>query len=152
LARNTRPPTTSCKYCSKMGHSSSQCTAKETGTILILHNLLHEILILPTIPVSLVSQLRNHAPPITIQRLVGHYDNFDEESDDDLDKSTTNKASKNLVIEQSVGAPTASFDMEEAEQFQRSETTDYPQSPIGAVTSKTSAGKFWLSHNTLSIT
>ena len=149
MARNTRPPTTPCKYCNKMGHSSSQCTAKETGTILVLHNLLHDIFILPTIPVSLVSQLRNHAPPITIRRLVDHYDNFDEESDDDLDKSTTNKASKNLLVEQSVAAPTASFDMEEEEQFQRSETTDYPQSPIGAVSSKPSAGKYWLSHNTL---
>ena len=49
-----------------MGHSSTQCTAKETGTILVLHNLLNELLLLPSIPVSLVSQLRNHAPPITI--------------------------------------------------------------------------------------
>ena len=57
-----------------------------------------------------------------------HYDNFDEESDDDLDKSTTNKESKNLLVEQSVAAPTVSFGMEEEEeQFQRSETTDYPQ-------------------------
>ena len=123
-----------------MGHSSSQCTAKETGSILILYNLLPDILILPTIPVSLVSQLRNHAPPITIRRLVDHYDNFDEESDDELDKSTTNKASKNLIEERSVAAPSASFNQEEEDQFQKLEASDYPQSPQAAVTSKTSAG------------
>ena len=149
MARNTRPPTTPCKYCNKMGHSSSQCTAKETGSILILYNLLPDILILPTIPVSLVSQLRNHAPPITIRRLVDHYDNFDEESDDELDKSTTNKASKNLLLEQSVAAPTASGDMEEVEQFQTSESTDYPQTPKGVVTTKTNAGKHELTHHRL---
>jgi hypothetical protein len=107
-----------------MGYSSSQCTAKETGTILVLHNQLHDI---PTIPVSLVSQLRNHAPPITIRRILDHFENFDEESDDELDKSTTNKASKNLLEELSVAAPSASFNQEEEDQFQKLEASDYPQ-------------------------
>ena len=120
-----------------MGHSSSQCTAKKTRTILVLHNQLHDI---PTIPVSLVSQLQNHAPPITIRRILDHFKNFDEESDDELDKSTTNKASKNLIEERSVAAPSASFNQEEEDQFQKLEASDYPQSPQAAVTSKTSAG------------
>ena len=126
-----------------MGHSSSQCTAKETGTILVLHNLLHDIIILPTIPVSLVSQLRNHAPPITIRRIIEHYDNFDEESDDDLDKVTTNKSSNNLREEQSVAALSASFDQEvEEDQIQKLEAATYPQSPQAVVTSTTSAGTY----------
>ncbi len=127
-----------------MGHSSSQCTAKETGTILVIHNLLHDIIILPTIPVSLVSQLRNHAPPITIRRIIEHYDNFDEESDDDLDKVTTNKSSNNLREEPSVAALSASFDQEvEEELIQDLEAaTTYPQSPQAVVTSTTSAGTY----------
>ena len=127
-----------------MGHSSSQCTAKETGTILVLHNLLHDIIILPTIPVSLVSQLRNHAPPITIRRIIEHYDNFDEESDDDLDKVTTNKSSNNLREEQSVAALSASFDQEvEEDQIQNLEAATYPQSLQAVVTSSTtSAGTY----------
>ena len=126
-----------------MGHSSSQCTAKETGTILVLHNLLHDIIILPTIPVSLVSQLRNHAPPITIRRIIEHYDNFDEESDDDLDKVTTNKSSNNLREEPSVAALSASFDQEvEEDQIQKLEAATYPQSPQAVVTSTTSAGTY----------
>ena len=126
-----------------MGHSSSQCTAKETGTILVLHNLLHDIIILPTIPVSLVSQLRNHAPPITIRWIIEHYDNFDEESDDDLDKVTTNKSSNNLREEPSVAALSASFDQEvEEDQIQNLEAATYPQSPQAVVTSTTSAGTY----------
>ena len=126
-----------------MGHSSSQCTAKETGTILVLHNLLHDIIILPTIPVSLVSQLRNHAPPITIRRIIEHYDNFDEESDDDLDKVTTFKSSNNLREEPSVAALSASFDQEvEEDQIQKLEAATYPQSPQAVVTSTTSAGTY----------
>ena len=126
-----------------MGHSSSQCTAKETGTILLIHNLLHDIIILPTIPVSLVSQLRNHAPPITIRRIIEHYDNFDEESDDDLDKVTTNKSSNNLREEPSVAALSASFDQEvEEDLIQDLEAATYPQSPQAVVTSTTSAGTY----------
>jgi hypothetical protein len=126
-----------------MGHSSSQCTAKETGTILVIHNLLHDIIILPTIPVSLVSQLRNHAPPITIRRIIEHYDNFDEESDDDLDKVTTNKSSNNLREEPSVAALSASFDQEvEEDLIQDLEAATYPQSPQAVVTSTTSAGTY----------
>ena len=126
-----------------MGHSSSQCTAKETGTILVIHNLLHDIIILPTIPVSLVSQLRNHAPPITIRRIIEHYDNFDEESDDDLDKVTTFKSSNNLREEPSVAALSASFDQEvEEDQIQQLEAATYPQSPQAVVTSTTSAGTY----------
>ena len=120
-----------------MGYSSSQCTAKETGTILVLHNQLHDI---PTIPVSLVSQLRNHATPITIRRIIEHYDNFDEETDDDLDKVTSNKASNNLLEEQSVAVLSACFDQEVQDQFQKLEASDYPQFPQAAVTSTTSAG------------
>ena len=126
-----------------MGHSSSQCTAKETGTILVLHNLLHDIIILPTIPVSLVSQLWNHAPPITIRRIIEHYDNFDEESDDDLDKVTTFKSSNNLREEPSVAALSASFDQEvEEDQIHKLEAATYPQSPQAVVTSTTSAGTY----------
>ena len=126
-----------------MGHSSSQCTAKETGTILVIHNLLHDIIILPTIPVSLVSQLRNHAPPITIRRIIEHYDNFDEESDDDLDKVTTNKSSNNLREEPSVAALSASFDQEvEEDLIQDLEAATYPRSPQAVVTSTTSAGTY----------
>ena len=91
-----------------MGHSSTQCTAKETGTILVLHNLLEELLQLPSIPVSLVSQLRNHAPPITIRRIMDHYDNFDEESEDELDKEATFKVEQNSTEEFSFTAPTSS--------------------------------------------
>jgi hypothetical protein len=91
-----------------MGHSSTQCTAKETGTILVLHNLLQELLQLPSIPLSLVSQLRNHAPPITIRRIMDHYDNFDEESEDELDKEATFKVEQNSTEEFSFTAPTSS--------------------------------------------
>ena len=75
---------------------------------------------------SLVSQLRNHAPLITIRRILDHFENFDEESDDELDKSTTNKASKNFLEEQLVAAPSASFNQEEEDQFQKLEASDYP--------------------------
>ena len=98
------------------------------------------IITLPTIPVSLVSQLRNHAPPITIRRIIEHYDNFDEETDDDLDKVTSNKASNNLLEEQSVAVLSACFDQEVQDQFQKLEASDYPQFPQAAVTSTTSAG------------
>ena len=124
-----------------MGHSSTQCTAKETGTILVLHNLLQELLQLPSIPVSLVSQLRNHAPPITIRRIMDHYDNFDEESEDELDKEATSKVEQNSTDEFSFTAPTYSYAMNAAEEVQpTADDIIYPQSPIVAKPSTTSAG------------
>ena len=142
LARNTRPPTTPCKYCNKMGHSSSQCTAKETGTILVLHNLLQELLLLPSIPLTLVSLLRNHAPPITIQRILDHYDNFDEESEDELDKeATSSKVEQNSTDEFSFIAPTSSNIMNAREEHNHSaEDNLYPQSPLVAKPNTSSAG------------
>ena len=99
-----------------MGHSSNQCTAKETGTILVLHNLLQELLLLPSIPLSLVSQLRNHAPPITIRRILDHYDNFDEESEDELDKEATSKVEQNSTDEFLFTAPSSSNTMNAREE------------------------------------
>ena len=124
-----------------MGHSSNQCTAKETGTILVLHNLLEELLQLPSIPVSLVSQLRNHAPPITIRRIMDHYDNFDEESEDELDKEATSKVEQNSTDEFSFTAPTSSYTMNAAEEVQATAADNiYPPTPIVAKPSTTSAG------------
>ena len=141
LARYTRPPTTACKYCNKMGHSSTQCTAKETGTILVLHNLLQELLLLPSIPLSLVSQLRNHAPPITIRRIMDHYDNFDEESEDELDTRAATKVDQNSTDEFSFRAPTSSNTMTAREEVQLTEHDNiYPQSPPVAKPSTISAG------------
>ena len=131
-----------------MGHSSTQCTAKETGTILVLHNLLNELLLLPSIPVSLVSQLRNHAPPITIRRLLDHYENFDEESEDELDKESTSKAVQNSTDDSYFKAPTSNiFDAIE-ENNETAEVNTYPQSPLVAVPSTKSAGSMTTS-NTL---
>jgi hypothetical protein len=125
LARNTKPPTTPCKYCNKMGHSSTQCTAKETGTILILHNLLKDLLLLPSVPISLVSKLRNQAAPITIQRILEHYDNFDEDSEDELDKASNSKVAQNLSDEQSAVATSAGTTARIEEQNQKSEDYSY---------------------------
>lgn len=74
-----------CKFCRKHGHSSAHCTAKETGFILVLYNLLKDLLSFPSIPYELVTRLRNKAPTITIERLSGHYEDIDESSDDELD-------------------------------------------------------------------
>ena len=124
-----------------MGQNSTQCTAKETGTILELHNLLQELLLLPIILLSLVSQLRNHAPPITIQRILDHYDNFDEESEDELDKEATSKVEQNNTDESSFTAPTSSNTMIAREEHnQTAEDNIYPQSPLVAKPSTTSAG------------
>ena len=129
-----------------MGHSSTQCTAKETGTILVLHNLLNELLLLPSIPVSLVSQLRNHAPPITIRRLLDHYENFDEESEDELDKESTSKAVQNSTDDSYFKAPTSNiFDAIE-ENNETAEVNTYPQSPLVAVPSTKSAGSMTTSN------
>ena len=98
-----------------MGYSSSQCTAKETGTILVLHSN-HPSVVGVIVAESCTS---NNYPE--------NLKNFDEESDDELDKSTTNKASKNLLEERSVAAPSASFNQEEEDQFQKLEASDYPQ-------------------------
>ena len=86
------PLTNPCKFCNNPGHSSAHCHAKETGTILVLYNLLKDLLSLPSVPVSLIALLRNKAPPITIERLSGDYEDFAESSDDELDvddKSTS---------------------------------------------------------------
>ena len=95
------PPKAPCKYCDKQGHSSAHCHAKETGIILVLYNLLKELLFLERVPVALINLLRNKAPPITIERLSGHYEDIAETSDDDLDaddKSTN--SSKKVTIEE----------------------------------------------------
>jgi len=124
-----------------MGHSSNQCTAKETGTILVMHNLLQELLLLPSIPVSLVSQLRNHAPPITIRRIMDHYDNFDEESEDELDKEATTKLEQNSSDEFSFTVPTSSNTITAREEVQpTADDIVYPQSPPVAKPSTTSSG------------
>ena len=128
-----------------MGHSSNQCTAKETGTILVLHNLLQEILLLPSIPLSLVAQLRNHAPPISIRRIMDHYDNFDEESEDELDKEATTKVEQNSSGEFSFTAATSSNTMTFGEEVQPTadDNSVYPQSPpVANKPSITSAGTF----------
>ena len=129
-----------------MGHSSTQCTAKETGTILVLHNLLNELLLLPSIPVSLVSQLRNHAPPITIRRLLDHYENFDEESDDELDKESTSKAVQNSTDDSYFKAPTSNIFDGIEENNETAEVNTYPQSPLVAVPSTKSAGSMTTSN------
>ena len=102
LARSRVPPTNPCKFCDKQGHSSSHCTAKETGIILVLFNLLKDLLSLPNVPIELLNRLRNKAPPLTIERLAGHYEDIAESSDDELDEvekipqaSTTNPAEVN---------------------------------------------------------
>jgi hypothetical protein len=114
-----------------MGHSSNQCTAKETGTILVMHNLLQELLLLPSIPVSLVSQLRNHAPPITIRRIMDHYDNFDEESEDELDKEANARVEQNSSDEFSFTVPTSSNTITGREEVHQPTADDivYPESP-----------------------
>ena len=102
------PPKAPCKYCDKQGHSSAHCHAKETGTILVLYNLLKELLFLERVPVALINLLRNKAPPITIERLSGHYEDIAETSDDELDaddKSTTNSSKKVVTIEEVNNAP-----------------------------------------------
>jgi hypothetical protein len=100
------PPKAPCKYCDKQGHSSAHCHAKETGIILVLYNLLKDLLFLERVPVALINLLRNKAPPITIERLSGHYEDIAETSDDELDaddKSTNN--SKKVTIEEVNNAP-----------------------------------------------
>ena len=100
------PPKAPCKYCDKQGHSSAHCHAKETGIILVLYNLLKELLFLERVPVALINLLRNKAPPITIERLSGHYEDIAETSDDELDaddKSTN--SSKKVTIEEVNNAP-----------------------------------------------
>lgn len=111
-----------------MGHSASQCTAKETGTILVLHILLKELLQLPTIPISLVSKLRNQAPPITIRRILEHYDNFDEDSDDELDKASNSKVAQNMTDEHSAVATSAGTFADIQEQNQKLDNCPH-QSP-----------------------
>ena len=106
IARSTVPPKAPCKYCDKQGHSSAHCHAKETGIILVLYNLLKELLFLERVPVALINLLRNKAPPITIERLSGHYEDIAETSDDELDaddKSTN--SSKKVTIEEVYNAP-----------------------------------------------
>ena len=72
-----------------------------------MYNLLKELLFLERVPVALINLLRNKAPPITIERLSGHYEDIAETSDDELDaddKSTTN-SSKKVTIEEVNNAP-----------------------------------------------
>ena len=119
------PPKAPCKYCDKQGHSSAHCHAKETGIILVLYNLLKELLFLERVPVALINLLQNKAPPITIERLSGHYEDIAEISDDDLDaddKSTN--SSKKVTIEE-VNNATCFFEPPP----QTSRTVEAPTSP-----------------------
>lgn len=83
--------TSICKYCNKSGHVFQHCKAKETGLILHLHNMIEPILGFPTIPANLIMQLRNKAPPLTMDRIRSHYDAFDILSDDELDTDQKGK-------------------------------------------------------------
>ena len=95
------PPKAPCKYCDKQGHSSAHCHAKETGIILVLYNLLKELLFLERVPVALINLLRNKDPPITIERLSGHYEDIAESSDDELDADDKSSiSSKKVTIEE----------------------------------------------------
>ena len=100
------PPKTPCKYCDKQGHSSAHCHAKETGIILVLYNLLKDLLCLERVPVALINLLRNKAPPITIERLSGHYEDIAESSEDELDaEDKSTNSSKKVTIEEVNNAP-----------------------------------------------
>jgi hypothetical protein len=70
-----------------------------------------------------------------------HYDNFDEESEDVLDKEATTKVEQNSTDEFSFTAHTSSNTLTAREEVQ-STTHDniYPQSPPVAKPSTTSAG------------
>ena len=69
-----------------------------------------------------------------------HYDNFDEESEDELDKEATSKVEQNSTDEFSFTAPTSSQTMNATAEVQpTADDNIYPQSPLVAKPSTTSA-------------
>ena len=67
--------------------------------------MIEPILGFPTISANLIMQLRNKAPPLTMERIRSHYDAFDIISDDELD--TDQKGKENGEDNVDVDATTA---------------------------------------------
>ena len=73
-----------CSYCQKSGHSSANCTAKQTGQILEHHNLIKPLFTLSKLSVEQVNALRSKAPALSEELLTADYhDDIDILSDDE---------------------------------------------------------------------